>query len=168
MTNNLISLDIDELSKKSLLADTIIKYLDADSSIAIFKNITQVNTVVPSKEIFGRIDFYYSVSSILQNHEVVNLDPIYKVEESQVINVRVLPHKNLRQPLNIIIEPDGEGFLARTVDLPLYSYGDSKIEAINNLKDQIESLYDELMEDDEFSEEWLNYKRFLREIIANE
>jgi len=33
--------------------------------------------------------------------------------------------------------------------------------AVQNLKSEIDSLYDDLMQDDNFSEEWLNYKKFL-------
>lgn len=60
----------------------------------------------------------------------------------------------------------GAGHIARAVDLPLFGFGDDALEAINALKDEIESLYNDLMEDDKFSEEWLRYKRFLKEIVV--
>lgn len=81
------------------------------------------------------------------------------------VEIGVLPHKLLRQPLSALLENDGDGFIARSIDLPLFGYGDDPIEAVNNLKAEIESLYDDLMEDDQFSAEWLNYKRFLQERV---
>lgn len=62
----------------------------------------------------------------------------------------------------VIIEPDGEGFIARTADLPVYGYGNDSMEALQALKIEIETLYDDLMEDDDFSSEWLNVKQFLQ------
>ena len=81
------------------------------------------------------------------------------------VEIGVLPHKLLRQPLSALLENDGDGFIARSIDLPLFGYGDDPIEAVNHLKAEIESLYDDLMEDDQFSAEWLNYKRFLQERV---
>ena len=57
-------------------------------------------------------------------------------------------------------------FLAKTIKLPLHSYGDSKEEALSNLKHNIQSFYEELMEDDDFSEQWLHYKKYLKEIVT--
>ena len=62
----------------------------------------------------------------------------------------------------VIIEPDGEGFIARSINLPVYGYGDDSMEALRALKIEIETLYDDLMEDDDFSSEWLNIKQFLQ------
>lgn len=81
------------------------------------------------------------------------------------VEIAVLPHTLLRQPLSALLEHDGNGFIARSIDLPLFGYGDDPIEAVNTLKFEIESLYRDLMEDDKFSPEWLNYKRFLQERI---
>ncbi|MBI5603503.1 MAG: hypothetical protein HY879_09105 [Deltaproteobacteria bacterium] len=61
------------------------------------------------------------------------------------------------------MEPDGTGFIARTTEIPLYGHGNNPEDAVEMLKREIESLYEDLMEDDEFSEEWLNIKRFLME-----
>lgn len=74
---------------------------------------------------------------------------------------------NLSTPLWIIVEPDDNGIIARCADLPLYGYGDDATEAINNLKFEIDSLYDDLMEDDNFTEDWLKIKSFLQnKVIA--
>jgi hypothetical protein len=90
---------------------------------------------------------------------------------SAVPNVHVqlnrLPHKILKLPLDVLVEPDDQGFLARTPDLPLYGYGEDRIEAIDMLKREIESLFDELIESDHLSEEWLSIKSFLSERIMS-
>ena len=83
------------------------------------------------------------------------------------IRVFILATRNLKRPLDIIIERDEEGFLARNVDLPLYGFGEDPNEAVAMLKREIESLYEDLMEDDDFSEKWLRIKRFLSEIIVD-
>lgn len=83
------------------------------------------------------------------------------------IRVFMLPSRNLKRPLDVIIEPDEDGFIARNVDLPLYGSGEDPNEAVEMLKREIESLYEDLMEDDDFSDKWLRIKRFLCEIIAD-
>jgi len=81
------------------------------------------------------------------------------------VKINLLPSKQLKIPLDAIVEPDNAGFIARTTDIPLYGYGDDPIEAIDALKCEIESLYNDLMEDDQFTEDWLRIKGFLRERI---
>ena len=83
------------------------------------------------------------------------------------IKINLLPSKRLSAPLDIIVEPDEDGFIARTTDIPLYGYGDDPIEAINALKYEIECLYDDLMADDQFTNEWLRVKEFLQERIID-
>ncbi len=78
-----------------------------------------------------------------------------------------LANHNLSGPLWIVVEPDDEGFIARCADLPLYGYGDDVIEAVGNLKFEIESLYDDLMEDDNFTEDWLRIKSFLKSKVVD-
>lgn len=81
------------------------------------------------------------------------------------VEIGVLPHNLLTRPLGAILESDDDGFIVRTIDLPLYGASADPVEAIENLKIEIETLHAELMEDDRFSQEWLNYKRFLQERI---
>lgn len=69
---------------------------------------------------------------------------------------------SLSSPISVILESDSDGYIARTSDMPLYGYGDDIIEALDVLKIEIESLYFELMENDEFREEWLNIKKYLK------
>ena len=83
------------------------------------------------------------------------------------IRMHVLVNHKLRLPLDAIVEPDDQMFIARSVDLPLYGTGDDPIEALNNLKMEIESLYDDLNQDDKFTPDWLRIKAFLNQAIEN-
>ncbi|MBW2742063.1 MAG: hypothetical protein JRE64_25210 [Deltaproteobacteria bacterium] len=111
---------------------------------------------------------------MLQRNEFANKisaleEKIRRIEKATVgyIKINLLPTKRLRTPLDAIVEQDDDGFIARITDVPLYGYGDDPVEAIDALKCEIESLYDDLMEDDDFTEEWLTIKDFLKkQIIA--
>ena len=83
------------------------------------------------------------------------------------ITINKLLNLQLQSPLDVIIEPDDNGFIARTPDLPLYAFSEDPIEGIDSLKSEIESLYNDLMEDNEFTEEWLNVKTFLKKIVKD-
>jgi hypothetical protein len=90
-----------------------------------------------------------------------------KKESIGYLRINSLPNKILKSPLDIVVEADGDGYIARTVDLPIYGNGDDPIEAIDMLKREIESLYDDLMKGDDFTEDWLKIKRFLAERISD-
>lgn len=81
--------------------------------------------------------------------------------------INMLPTKVLKSPLDAILERDGDGFLARTVELPLYGCGEDPVDAIEMLKSEVESLYIDLKEDDNFTGDWLRIKKFLTSIIAD-
>ena len=109
---------------------------------------------------------------MLQRNELANKisaleEKIRRIEKATVgyIKINLLPTKSLRTPLDAIVEQDDGGFIARITDIPLYGYGDDPVEAIDALKCEIESLYDDLMEDDDFTEEWLTIKDFLKKRI---
>lgn len=89
-----------------------------------------------------------------------------KKESIGYLKISLLPNKTLRVPLDIVVEADGDEFIARTVDLPLYGNGEDPLEAIEMLKREIESLYDDLMSRNDFSEDWLSAKCFLAERIT--
>ncbi|NCO61028.1 MAG: hypothetical protein COZ70_03600 [Deltaproteobacteria bacterium CG_4_8_14_3_um_filter_51_11] len=84
--------------------------------------------------------------------------------------IELLDRKSLKSPLDVFIETDEECFLARTPDLPLYGMGDSPVEAIEMLKREIESLYDDLLEGDDFTDNWAHIKAFLEKkvLVTNE
>lgn len=93
-------------------------------------------------------------------------DSFYNV--SEIVTINLLQQYRLNTPLTAIIEYDEEGFVANLVDIPIYGTGSDRTEALQTLKLQIEDVYDELMEDDNFSDEWLNYKRFLLDVIETD
>ena len=84
--------------------------------------------------------------------------------------IELLDRKSFKSPLDVFIETDEECFLARTPDLPLYGMGDSPVEAIEMLKREIESLYDDLLEGDDFTDNWAHIKAFLEKkvLVTNE
>jgi len=92
-----------------------------------------------------------------------------RVEIRNVFSVKLhlLPSKRLTPPLDVIVEQDDGGFIARSVGLPLYGYGEDPNEAIEMLSREIESLYEDLLEDDDFSDKWLRIKRFLSEVVSD-
>lgn|GEM_PF-1540123 len=85
---------------------------------------------------------------------------------SAFIKISLILGKRLKTPLDAIVEPDDGGFIARTLDIPLYGYGDSSFEAVEALKAELDSLYTDLTGDDKFSDEWLEIKRFLQENLT--
>ena len=88
-------------------------------------------------------------------------------ESIGTFKINMLPNKELKGPIDAILERDGEGFLARCIELPLYGYGLDPVDAIDILKNEIETLYDDLMEDDNFTADWLKIRNYLRSRIAD-
>ncbi len=120
--------------------------------------IIQRSRISPIREIRGICGIVSTGTSEL----IGTFVPAKKTYVSRIIRINQLITKRLKSSLDAIIEEDGIGFIIRTIDLPLYSYADDPLEAVENVKFQIEDLYDELMEDDNFTSEWLQYKEFLR------
>ena len=87
--------------------------------------------------------------------------------ELEYIQINELITKKLKSPLLVTLEPDDEGYIAQSKEFPLYGYGDDKNEAIDNLKFELESLYFDLLKDDNFTQEWLEYKKILKGKIIN-
>jgi len=85
---------------------------------------------------------------------------------NRIVNISTLHTLNLNTEISVVVEPEGEEYIARCIDFPLYALGNDLAEAIDNLRIEIETLYYELQEDDNFSDDWLNYKRFLNSIIV--
>jgi len=94
-----------------------------------------------------------------------NQTPIV-VSSPTIFKIHRLINYEMNQPLDIVIEQDDDGFIARSIDMPLYGSGDDCIEALTTLKQEIESLYEDLITDDKFSKEWLKYKSFLMARIS--
>ena len=91
-------------------------------------------------------------------------DKVQKIQHENlgVIRINFLPNKDLTMPIEAVVERDEEQFLARTIEIPLYGHGEDFIEAVDALKCEIESLYEDLMEDDNFTDEWLKIKEYLK------
>lgn len=120
-----------------------------------------IHTKVEQQE-FGKF-----IGTVLKVHYTT--DTRRNDEQEECINMRIntLVTKRLKKPIDIIIEYDEEYYIARSLDLPLYACGEDKFEAIQNIKHELENVYFELLEDENFSDEWLNYKNFLKSIIID-
>jgi len=68
----------------------------------------------------------------------------------------------------VYIEPDDVGVIAKIVGLPLYGVGDDIFDAIEMLKREVESLHEDLAEDDNLTEKWSNIFEFLKKLLLNE
>lgn len=91
-----------------------------------------------------------------------------KKEVTGFIKINFLVTKNLNTPLDVTLEPDEDGYIARTLELPLYGCGDTPYDALEMLKREIESLYIDLKQgNEEFSPDYLAMKVFLMSIIAD-
>ena len=82
---------------------------------------------------------------------------------AEIIPLNFIAGRQLKRPLSAIVEPDGNSYIARTPDLPLYGYGDDPISAIEALNREVASLYEDLQQDDNYTEEWLRIKAFFRD-----
>jgi hypothetical protein len=85
-----------------------------------------------------------------------------QVERTEIYR---LPSFYLNAPIGVSLQRDGDGFIAEAENLPLYGYGDTYGEALGNLKADIESLYFDLLEDDNFTSEWLDIKAYLSSLM---
>jgi len=81
--------------------------------------------------------------------------------------IHELISKTLRAPIRITLAPDDGGFIAQSIEFPLYGYGDTAAEAIYSLKSELESLYVDLTMDDEFTDDWLELKSSLLAKVAH-
>ncbi len=81
------------------------------------------------------------------------------------VEINRLINYSLNQNIEVVIEPDDDGFIARNTDPPLYGFGDSPEEALDALKYEIESLYHDLNQDDNFTSDWFKIRRLLGKII---
>jgi hypothetical protein len=108
---------------------------------------------------------YYS-NKDLYNYET-KIVPTGKSDFYKFIQINTLITKGLTKPIFLEIEFDEKYFIVRSVDLPLYACGNDTYEAIQNIKRELENVYFELMEDDDFSDEWMNYKNFFKSIIID-
>lgn len=136
---------------------------NVEDSLQLPQGILTASTGVTSQtEVLEQ--FKETASALLRAFEEVRSP---RSESVGIFRINMLPNKELRIPIDAILERDSEGFLARTIELPLYGYGLDPIDAIDMLKDEIESLYDDLMEDDDFTDDWMKAKEFLVSKISD-
>jgi len=82
------------------------------------------------------------------------------------VQLHSLNHLLLARPIDVVVERDGDGFMAKTPEVPeVYGFGDGASDAIDSLKREIESLHRDLEEDDNFTPDWLQVKAFLRSLV---
>ena len=83
------------------------------------------------------------------------------------VTITELFGQELIRPMNVLIEPDEDAFLARSPDVPqIYGHGDTPDEALNGFIDNIEALWEDLNADDNFTDEWLFLKDYLNNLVA--
>lgn len=105
------------------------------------------------------------VASVFGAPEVPN--PVQTQAQPQIVFLNSLVSKRLVAPLSVLLEQDEGSYLAQTVDMPLYGVGNTPLDAIKALQMEVESLYNDLMGDDNFSDEWLARKKLLAAIVIS-
>jgi hypothetical protein len=74
----------------------------------------------------------------------------------------------LTRPLAVVVEPDEDGFIARSPPLPqLYGAGDSQEEALEMFEREVLSLRADLQSDREFSDGWTEVAELLAELFGD-
>ena len=116
---------------------------------------------IPSSKIIGSIGQDINQPGPLGDSATDSREFIEQPTGAFSMLLNSVPGKNLSQPIQAIVEPDGECWIARAPDLPLYGYGDDTIEAIDMLREEILSLREELSVEGRFSPEWRRVKEFL-------
>ena len=80
-----------------------------------------------------------------------------------IVNIGML---RMKSPLVGFIDTDEDGFITKCLEIPqVFGFGDTPDEAIENLYIEISTLYNELLLNDDFSEEFIALKQTLCEAI---
>lgn len=116
-----------------------------------------------------RMEESYVGGEFLRSLSAYVRDEVRRVQRrgTGYIKLHTLPNRALTVPLDVAVEPDDGGYIARSFDLPLYGYGDDPVEAVDALKCEIESLIDDLLENDDLTPEFVRIKSFLIHAIAD-
>lgn len=81
--------------------------------------------------------------------------------------IEELINYNLKLPIKIEIERDEDFYIGKLTEInQIYSFGETKEETIENLKYNIEELYEDLNEDENLSDEIKNWKIILNNHIG--
>lgn len=140
----------------------------SDESLTSFKSMEELFPIIDllTKAIHSAKKIEDKISNSKLD-ELINEVREIKSSGISIVKINKLQTKFLRSPLDVLVEPDGEGYIARATEFPLFGYGDDYFEAIEALKFEIESLYNDLMDDDDFTDEWKDIKNFLNEQVIN-
>jgi hypothetical protein len=141
-------------------------YIDINQRKYKNANYHNINIGLFSLEI-GIVSHNYKINNIKKYYYGILSEQAKDVNSYlRLLKIEKLNKLTLSKSINVLIEPDLNGYIAKTVDMPLYAFGDDIIEALDILKSEIESLYYDLMEDDNITKEWIGVKSFLKERIV--
>ena len=130
---------------------------------SVLKTLDRVSLTIATASIAIATEFVYGIQPTVSS--TLSIVQPKTNDKLQVIMIDSLITLKFSSPLNAIIEHDADSFIVRSPDLPVFGFADDLLDAISSLKREIESLYYELLEDDNFSPQWLGYKEFLRNKI---
>ncbi|HXK48854.1 MAG TPA: hypothetical protein PKW56_00145 [Clostridiales bacterium] len=105
-------------------------------------------------------------SPYLKHNSIISSGTSMSLLCSNYSKIDSLIKYKLNNAIEITVEYDEIHYLAKTKTLPLYACGENREEAVKNLKYEIESLYEDLQSDDDFSPEWLKHKKYLNSIVT--
>lgn len=123
----------------------------------------------PDIEHFGNIDYAKPLPKRAMSSVIfVPVPQRLRQEEAMALTISRLETHLLSSPVSVIVEPDENLFLAKTPDFPLlYGVGDDRVEAVEMLQREIESLWRDLQEEPEpLNEEWECTRRLLNKLVV--
>jgi predicted RNase H-like HicB family nuclease len=88
-------------------------------------------------------------------------------ETLRKISIDRIEGKRLAVPLTAKVTYEDGEYIAEMERLPLYGVGASVEEALEHLQYEVDTLYTDLMENDDFSSEFLGYKDFFQKNVLS-
>lgn len=84
------------------------------------------------------------------------------MKKEETVAISQLPGYIISKSFECTVSSNEDGpILIKCPSLQLYSSGDTRAEAIENIEDNIVSLFEDLSESNDFSEDWLTVKSYL-------
>jgi hypothetical protein len=124
-----------------------------------------MNSIAKTSNSVGDLNIPPSVATLFDVPILISINSSSTESEKLFTQISSLVNLSLKKDIGITLEPDSDGYIARSEDFPLFGYGDFPFEAIENIKHDIESLYYDLQADDNLTQEWQRYKDLFSEII---
>jgi predicted RNase H-like HicB family nuclease len=84
----------------------------------------------------------------------------------ETITLHHLATVPLRTPIKIRLKPDDDGFLATYDDFPCYGYGNTRDEAIAEIKEMLEDFWRDLNTEPHIANVSLKFKKILNEMVG--